>query len=192
MNKTTVTAVTLAVCGAAITPTATADEISGVYIQGDLGVTHLKATTMQKDRDLIDTLGNSYTETGLTPRIGGGYDFGDWRLAGDYTHYPKLSTKSAKVRAHSLGVSAIYDVDTGTAIQPYIGARLSVNKIKSEFKGDTEYVSHDKTQVSPGVVAGVGYKVDRNLALDAGYRYNHMDSHLKSHEFTVGVRYTFR
>lgn len=188
MNKSTVTAaVTLAVY--AVSPTAITDEINGVYLQGDIGLSSLKAITTTKDRHIVESLEGSYRETGIMPRISGGYDFGDWRLAADYTHYARLSSGKAKVRAHSVGISTIYDVDTGSTIQPYIGARLSVNKIKSEFSNNE--ISHNKTQVSPGVIAGVGLKISKNTTIDAEYRYNHLDETLRSNELTVGVRYTF-
>ncbi|UOP04453.1 opacity family porin [Conchiformibius kuhniae] len=191
VNKSQALAVTLAVCGAAA-QTASADGTGGVYVQGDIGVAALQVGSDARDRAVSGLTQRVYRRSTVLPRLGGGYDFGDWRLGGDYTHYPRISKgKYAKAQAQSLGVSAIYDVDTGTALQPYVGARLSLNRVKSTFGDEDEYIAHDKIRVSPGVMAGVSLQVDRQVAVDAGYRYNHMDANMKAHEVSLGMRYTF-
>ena len=56
---------------------ALADEHRGFYIQGDAGHASVKGKAY----------GESVTAKGFSPRLSGGYDFGDFRVAADYTHY---------------------------------------------------------------------------------------------------------
>lgn len=186
------TALTLALCGAVTAQAVWADGNSGVYIQGDVGVSSLQVGSSPYDRAASGLTERVYSKNSAVARLGGGYDFGDWRLAGDYTYYRRVSKNQyVKARAQSAGVSAIFDVDTGTSLQPYVGARLALTRIKSDFGNPDEYISHEKVRVSPGVMAGVSMKIDPKLSVDAGYRYNHMDADLKAHEVSVGMRYTF-
>lgn len=196
--------VLLAALGASTT--AVADETKGFYVQGDVGLANLKVDGGDKFklRNTFKSLKKSYKESGFMPRISAGYDFGDFRLAGDYTHYKTLSdgvkesnnSLDLKVKAHGVGVSGIYDIPLQSSLQPYVGARLSVNKIKAEarasvagFKG---FASDSETKVGIGAMAGLGYKLNDNMTLDMGYRFNRLTSDLKAHEASLGLRYTFR
>ena len=138
------------------------------------------------------------------PRISAGYDFGDFRLAGDYTRYKTLSdgvkegnnSLDLKARVQGVGVSAIYDIPLQSSLQPYVGARLSVNKIKTEARsvgtGFRNFASDSKIKVGIGAMAGLGYRINDNMTVDIGYRFNRLTSDLKAHEASVGLRYTFR
>ncbi|EMT8929994.1 Opacity protein opA54, partial [Neisseria gonorrhoeae] len=83
----------------------------------------------------------------IHPRVSVGYDFGGWRIAADYARYRKwnnnkysvdikeLENKNQNKRhlktenqengsfhaVSSLGLSAVYDFDTGSRFKPYIG-----------------------------------------------------------------------
>lgn len=173
---------------------------SGYYIQGDLGLSNLRAKTEWKDVNSWGKLKNNYKESGLLPRISIGYGLGNFRVAADYTHYKKAETSSgsshSSTQAQGVGVSAIYDIPLNNVvnlpIQPYVGGRLSLNKIKQDVNLPGYSSKSNETKLSPGVMAGVGYQLDQNMTIDAGYRYNHFNSKLKAHEATVGLRYTFR
>ncbi|HGM0253371.1 TPA: opacity family porin, partial [Neisseria gonorrhoeae] len=88
----------------------------------------------------------------IHPRVSVGYDFGGWRIAADYARYRKWNNNKYSVNtklvqtggsetlrngrtlktehqengtfhaASSLGLSTIYDFDTGSRFKPYIGA----------------------------------------------------------------------
>lgn len=185
---------------------AVADEVKGFYVQGDVGLANLKVDGGEKFklRNTFKSLKNSYKESGFMPRISAGYDFGDFRLAGDYTHYKTVSdgvkegnnSLDVKVKARGVGVSAIYDIPLQSNFQPYVGARLSVNKIKGEARaagaGFRSFASDSETKVGIGAMAGLGYKINDNMTVDMGYRFNRLTSDLKAHEASVGLRYTFR
>ncbi|SUA05007.1 opacity family porin [Neisseria gonorrhoeae] len=103
--------------------------------------------------------------------------------------------------ASSLGLSTIYDFDTGSRFKPYIGARVAyghvrhqVRSVEKETIAVTTYPQeqnakpsvitsgrtpkpayHKSRSISSlgfGAVAGVGIDITPNLTLDAGYRYH--------------------
>ncbi|HFC8642182.1 TPA: Opacity protein opA54 [Neisseria gonorrhoeae] len=100
----------------------------------------------------------------------------------------------------SLGLSTIYDFDTGSRFKPYIGMRVAyghvrhqVHSMEKETTAVTTYPSnggtpsvtteastkkpahHESRSISSlglGVIAGVGFDITPKLTLDAGYRYH--------------------
>ena len=52
-----------------------------------------------------------------------------------------------------------------------------------------------KTKTGLGVMTGIGYDITQNVALDAGYRYNHWGNFdgmkVHTHEVSAGVRVKF-
>ncbi|MEF1514365.1 opacity family porin [Neisseria gonorrhoeae] len=164
------------------------------------------------------------------PRVSVGYDFGGWRIAADYARYRKwnnnkysVNTKLVKIggderlrneqtlktehqengtfhAVSSLGLSTIYDFDTGSRFKPYAGVRVAYGHVKHQVrsvesettivlsttpgieapgvikKGPTSQPAyHESRSISSlgfGAVAGVGIDITPNLTLDAGYRYH--------------------
>ncbi|EOF9899937.1 opacity family porin [Neisseria gonorrhoeae] len=165
----------------------------------------------------------------IHPRVSVGYDFGGWRIAADYARYRKwnnnkysVDIENVQIRedngnridrktenqengtfhaVSSLGLSTIYDFDTGSRFKPYIGARVAyghvrhqVRSVQQETTTVTTYPSGGgaKTSVPSkmppkpayhenrssrrlgfGAMAGVGIDVAPGLTLDAGYRYHY-------------------
>ncbi|HFC1681515.1 TPA: opacity family porin, partial [Neisseria gonorrhoeae] len=100
----------------------------------------------------------------------------------------------------SLGLSTIYDFDTGSRFKPYAGVRVAyghvrhqVRSVESEttivlsktlgvekpgelIQGPTSKPAHHESRsvssLGFGAVAGVGIDITPNLTLDAGYRYH--------------------
>ncbi|ENS8865769.1 outer membrane beta-barrel protein, partial [Neisseria gonorrhoeae] len=165
------------------------------------------------------------------PRVSVGYDFGGWRIAADYARYrkwnnSKYSVDTEKVNenkgekitvtqylkaenqengtfhaASSLGLSAVYDFDTGSRFKPYAGVRVAYGHVKHQvrsvesettivlskmkdvtkpgeiIKGPTPQPAyHESRSISSlgfGAMAGVGIDVVPGLTLDAGYRYHY-------------------
>ncbi|HFC1877480.1 TPA: opacity family porin, partial [Neisseria gonorrhoeae] len=102
--------------------------------------------------------------------------------------------------ASSLGLSTIYDFDTGSRFKPYIGMRVAyghvrhqVRSVEQETTAVTTYPQnaassvttnapiprlphHESRSISSlgfGAMAGVGIDVAPGLTLDAGYRYHY-------------------
>ncbi|ENX7408885.1 autotransporter outer membrane beta-barrel domain-containing protein, partial [Neisseria gonorrhoeae] len=101
--------------------------------------------------------------------------------------------------ASSLGLSTIYDFDTGSRFKPYIGMRVAYGHVRHSIdstKKATEFLttaggpgvvpggykvsttpgahqeSNSIRRVGLGVIAGVGFDITPKLTLDAGYRYH--------------------
>ncbi|HHA4094641.1 TPA: opacity family porin, partial [Neisseria gonorrhoeae] len=99
----------------------------------------------------------------------------------------------------SLGLSTVYDFDTGSRFKPYIGMRVAyghvrhqVRSVQQETIAVTTYPEngapssileaavgkpayHESRSISSlgfGAMAGVGIDVAPGLTLDAGYRYH--------------------
>ncbi|EMT2698999.1 outer membrane beta-barrel protein [Neisseria gonorrhoeae] len=163
------------------------------------------------------------------PRVSVGYDFGGWRIAADYARYRKWNNNKYSVsiknlQTHpgngnrrdrktenqengtfhavsSLGLSAVYDFDTGSRFKPYAGVRVSYGHVRHSIDSTkkttdvitsppttsdgapTTYNANPQTQnpyhqsdsirrVGLGVIAGVGFDITPNLTLDTGYRYH--------------------
>ncbi|HFB3433862.1 TPA: outer membrane beta-barrel protein [Neisseria gonorrhoeae] len=103
--------------------------------------------------------------------------------------------------ASSLGLSTIYDFDTGSRFKPYIGMRVAYGHVRhgidstkkitgtlTAYHGagitptvypdgspreNTYQKSHSIRRVGLGAVAGVGIDITPKLTLDAGYRYHY-------------------
>ena len=98
--------------------------------------------------------------------------------------------------SHWVSVSAIYDINLQSPVKPYVGARVGLNRVSFDT---TEYSSNfieryetRKTKTGLGVMTGIGYDINQNIALDAGYRYNHWGKFdgvkVHTHEVSAGVR----
>ncbi|QXN47329.1 opacity family porin [Neisseria gonorrhoeae] len=164
----------------------------------------------------------------IHPRVSVGYDFGGWRIAADYARYRKWNNNKYSVNTKevlrnkdngnrtdrktenqengtfhavsSLGLSTIYDFDTGSRFKPYIGARVAYGHVRHQVRSvqqETEIVTtypengapspipgaavgkpayHESRSISSlgfGAMAGVGIDVAPGLTLDAGYRYHY-------------------
>ncbi|EMU2579490.1 outer membrane beta-barrel protein [Neisseria gonorrhoeae] len=165
----------------------------------------------------------------IHPRVSVGYDFGGWRIAADYARYrkwnnSKYSVNTRNLRTHesngnrqdlktenqengsfhaasSLGLSAVYDFDTGSRFKPYAGVRVAYGHVRHSIdstkkitgtltayhgagitptvypdgspRENTYQKSHSIRRVGLGAVAGVGIDITPKLTLDAGYRYHY-------------------
>ncbi|EMS2985047.1 outer membrane beta-barrel protein [Neisseria gonorrhoeae] len=167
----------------------------------------------------------------IHPRVSVGYDFGGWRIAADYARYRKwnnnkysVNTKLVKIggderlrneqtlktehqengtfhAVSSLGLSTIYDFDTGSRFKPYIGMRVAYGHVRhgidstkkitgtlTAYPNDADAAatvypdghpqkntyqkSNSSRRLGFGAMAGVGIDVAPGLTLDAGYRYH--------------------
>ncbi|ENT0871074.1 Opacity protein opA54, partial [Neisseria gonorrhoeae] len=106
----------------------------------------------------------------IHPRVSVGYDFGGWRIAADYARYRKWNNNKYSVNIEkvqeihknridrktenqengtfhavsSLGLSAVYDFDTGSRFKPYIGMRVAYGHVRHQVRSvqqETEIVT---------------------------------------------------
>ncbi|HFC3353191.1 TPA: opacity family porin, partial [Neisseria gonorrhoeae] len=100
----------------------------------------------------------------------------------------------------SLGLSAVYDFDTGSRFKPYAGVRVSYGHVRHSIDStkktievttilhgpgtkptvypgqstqDAHHQSNSSRRLGFGAMAGVGIDVAPGLTLDAGYRYHY-------------------
>ncbi|HFA0299225.1 TPA: outer membrane beta-barrel protein, partial [Neisseria gonorrhoeae] len=163
----------------------------------------------------------------IHPRVSVGYDFGSWRIAADYARYRKWNNNKYSVNtklvqtggdkrlrnektlktehqengtfhaASSLGLSTIYDFDTGSRFKPYIGMRVAYGHVRhgidstkkitgtlTAYPNDADAAatvypdghpqkntyqkSNSSRRLGFGAMAGVGIDVAPGLTLDAG------------------------
>ncbi|MCF7521209.1 opacity family porin [Neisseria sp. ZJ106] len=175
----------------ALPAAALAQSTPGFYVQGDVGHATLNGKVANGVNNKVK---------GFSPRVSVGYDFGNnIRAAVDYTHYKNRKNNSenfsSEFKPYGVGVSAIYDIETGLPVKPYVGARLGINHVSAKVKIPGRDLSYSETKTGIGALVGVSYDVTSNIALDAGYRYNYWgkfgDVKLHSNEFHGGVRVKF-
>lgn len=123
-------------------------------------------------------------------------------------------------QVQTLFLNAYWDIDTGTKLTPYIGAGLGMGFIDTKGKahltdGTDSYSdstgSKTVTNFAWNVGVGLGYDINDNWTIDAGYRFvglgsvktkNRYDAasdfgmygktdNLYQHQFGLGIRYTF-
>ncbi|EMU1329208.1 outer membrane beta-barrel protein, partial [Neisseria gonorrhoeae] len=124
---------------------------------------------------------------------------GDERLRNEQTLKTEHQENGTFHAVSSLGLSTIYDFDTGSRFKPYIGMRVAYGHVRHQVRSvqqETEIVTTYPKEGAPGVikkgpipqpayhesrsisslgfgaVAGVGIDITPNLTLDAGYRYH--------------------
>ncbi|EPI2877562.1 opacity family porin, partial [Neisseria gonorrhoeae] len=125
---------------------------------------------------------------------------GDERLRNEQTLKTEHQENGTFHAASSLGLSTIYDFDTGSRFKPYIGMRVAyghvrhqVRSVQQETTTVTTYPQNAAPSVTTGgptpkpayhenrssrrlgfgAVAGIGIDITPNLTLDAGYRYHY-------------------
>ncbi|STO71011.1 opacity protein [Canicola haemoglobinophilus] len=173
------------------------------YVQGDLGYSKLK-THFQE--------GDSISKSQLAPSISVGYKFNNFRLGIDYSHYGKINHNNTQsdivekfnLKINSFGISTFYDFDLNSDFAAFVGARLSMNKIKWNYNMvdssdpssiDTESVSDTRTKLGYGVVTGVSYKLSNNLFAQAAVEYQQLvkieGDKINQYGAKIGLRYEF-
>ncbi|WP_439257088.1 opacity family porin [Lonepinella sp. BR2271] len=171
---------------------ATSASASNWYVQGDLGYSKTKFTSY-----------SSLNDSKFEPGFSLGYDFGDFRLAADYTHHGKFSgnvnsangSVPASAKIYGVGVSAFYDINLNNDIKPYVGVRVASNIVKYDQGKNGVLVSSTEAKLGYGAIVGAQYKLDTNWAVNGGIEYNRLgsyeDTNVNNYGAKVGIRYSF-
>lgn len=185
---------------------------TGLYVQGDIGTSKLEAK--------VDGEKSKDNNAGYTIAVG--KDTGAVRYQADYTNFGKIKENGSDgergtasyeewtgtIKAQSLGLSAIYDFNTTAGLTPYAGVRVGINQLKADYHdvstaisatGElvdiTDNSSAKKTKVGAGVLAGVQYAFNPQMALDVGVEYNHLgkidEFKVNQYGAKIGLRYNF-
>ncbi len=150
---------------------------ANIYAEGDIGLSQTKA--------------NGSNNTRVEPRVSVGYKVGNTRVAGDYTHHGKVDG----TKIQGLGASVLYDFDTNSRVQPYVGARVATNQFKYTNRAEQKFKSSSDIKLGYGVVAGAKYKLDSNWYANGGVEYNRLgnfdSTKVNNYGAKVGVGYGF-
>jgi len=191
---------------------AQADQTPGWYM-GVLGGVNLMESTDATFDDGTSVLSDAFNyKTGFGGGALVGYDFGSFRLQGDVIYRRnKVESEtldgadepfdSAATASTAVMLSALYDIDTGTAFTPYLGAGVGGAKVKVDYDG----TSDSQWSFAYQGVAGVNYDITSNLLIGTEYRYfatpnqddfgvdggNQSSFETNSHSFFVGLTYKF-
>ena len=192
-------------------PVAAQAETNGFYIGGAAGVNFASDAKMKPLAAADDTI---RYDTGFAGSVSGGYGFGNGfraELEGSVRNNDIKSLKNGVVatpggstRTWGLLANGLYDINTGTAFTPYVGAGIGFGFVEGKLTGNgaTLYDSTDVQFAYQGI-AGVSYAINQNLALTTDYRYlgttdakfNGGTTPAKvtngNHTILVGLRWTF-
>ncbi len=150
----------------------------GFYVGGAAGV-NFATDAKVKTGALSDTI---RYDTGAAGALSAGYGFGNGFRAEFEASLRSNGIKGLKnnsytapggnTRTWGLLVNGLYDINTGTAFTPYLGAGVGLGIVDSKLTGSnlTQYSGTD-TQFAYQGIAGVSYAVNQNLSLTADYRY---------------------
>ena len=93
-----------------------------------------------------------------------------------------------KVKTMSLMLNGYYDIDTGSALRPYVNLGIGVSRLKLE---ENPRNTKKNNKFSWGGGVGMGYDITQSVALDLGYRFLDLGEQIKSNEFYTGLRFAF-
>ena len=151
---------------------------SGIYLRGDLGASFLN-------------WGSSSSPWAYVGQAGLGYQFDqnfrtdltyDW--TGNYGVAP-----SGTVSTNLLLLNGYYDWKNQSAFTPYVGVGAGYGWENASGLGAV-----NAQGVAVGFAAGVAYDMNRNLALDVGYRFHDILNSTQTtpeHQVAVGLRVKF-
>lgn len=104
-------------------------------------------------------------------------------------------------------VNGYWDIETGTALTPYIGAGIGASYIDQSMTSGPGWARHSTQDSNWGLAwnvgAGVAYAITDNLALDLQYRFagfgesevkhggSNVSNYMTANEFMAGMRISF-
>ena len=151
---------------------------SGLYVGGAAGVNFATDSKVSSSA-LNDKL---QFDTGAAGALSLGYGYGNGIRTELEASLRSNGIKGVKnnsltgaggtVRNWGLMINGLYDIDTGTAFTPYIGAGAGLGIVDAKLTASnvTQYSGTD-TQFAYQGIAGVSYALSQNLSLTADYRY---------------------
>lgn len=189
-----------------VSMTAQAEITTGFYGRADLGNSWSRdlGGDFAAGTGFGDDVGKS-----IVAQLGLGYQFPWFRVEitgarrGGYEYRARGTTQVGILRAPltaeadvdnwTVMANAFYDIDTGTAWRPYVGAgvglaRNHISAIRSTFNNvqtSTE-LGQTSNELAWAGMAGIAYEIGSNLFLDLGYRYIDFGKLTTSGNFSFG------
>lgn len=185
---------------------------AGPYIGAHAGAVFLDDATISDSAGGLDVK----FDTGYGVGVFGGFDYGTWRLEGEFTYRANDHDEVS-----DLGVSFPLDGDTSSmalmlnayydfrmvspVFVPYIGAGIGGARVSVDASaGGVQLLDDDDMVFAYQLAAGVGFVVSPQLTIDLGYKYfatadpsfevtggGSVDGEYKSHNLFLGARFNF-
>ncbi len=205
MNKTVLTVAALTVLAAPMSSMAADDSF---YVKANIGVGMAMDTDIDNVPNAGDTAKMAY-DSGFIGSLAAGYDFANpLRLEIEIIrHKNDLDITSSNnfygtfnegdLKTHSFMFNGFYDVDTGSAWTPFIGAGLGWSKLDINDPGFNDSDSDDVFTYQ--FIGGVAYAFNDQWSVDAQYRFmgtsdatiEGADVNFNSNDLMLGLRYSF-
>lgn len=179
---------------------ALSSQAEGWYAQGDLGFSNIATA----DSDV------EFDGSSISQRLSVGYDYGEWRFAGDYTNFGKVKSADSygnyydevSLKLNSIGVTGIRQFDIKSNFKPYAGVRISYNKAKvtefgrynclSSYCSSYRYGdSYSVNRIGLGIIGGVQYKLTNQVSLNLNAEYNRVAADVYQLGVQAGIRFDF-
>ncbi|NOQ45367.1 MAG: outer membrane beta-barrel protein [Desulfobulbaceae bacterium] len=205
MKKTVLTVAALTVLAAPMSSMAADDSF---YVKANIGVGMAMDTDIDNVPNAGDTAKMTY-DSGFIGSLAAGYDFANpLRLEIEFIRQKNdLDITSSNnfygtfnegdLKTHSFMFNGFYDVDTGSAWTPFIGAGLGWSKLDINDPGFNDSDSDDVFTYQ--FIGGVAYAFNDQWSVDAQYRFmgtsdatiDGADFNFNSNDLMLGLRYSF-
>lgn len=188
----------------------------GQYISGHIGANWLSDADFNGSPGLTVSSEVEF-DTGLHLGAAYGYDFGEFRVEGEfgYQSHEFKKMKDIKLNGIPLGdrdadgdidafiflINGFYDVNTGTKLTPYLGGGIgfAVLEIKDLFVEGIVRGDDDDTVFAYQLAGGMAYELTERIFADLSYRFVATSEpdfadleYYNSHNLVAAIRYSFR
>lgn len=146
---------------------------SNLYGTGFLGVAIAPQIKISAKVAGASISATNKANTGLSLGGGVGYRMDSFRAEGDlgYIHTSQKGDSAEKLNIFTYMVNGFYDISTGSAFTPYVGAGIGGATLRSSFDAAGVSDSSSYTQFAYDGQLGVAYKLNAKMAITAGYTY---------------------
>jgi opacity protein-like surface antigen len=182
---------------------------AGPYVGAQAGAVFLSDASFSG----VGGSGDIKFDTGYGAGVFGGFDYGTWRLEGEFTYRVNDNKEisgggpvGGDMSSMALMLNAYYDFKMVSPVfVPYIGAGVGGARVAAEVSDSLGTFIDDNDMVfAYQVAAGIGFVVNKQLTLDLGYKYfatadpsfevaggGSIDGEYKSHNVFLGARFNF-
>jgi len=179
-----------------------AEEFSGWYLRGDIGITNQRMKKLENllldTADRVKTVNSDFDSSTLFG-LGGGYQFNNWLrfdVTGEFRGNSDFSgldivtaggfTSTDEYRAKKSEwlflANAYLDLGTWWCVTPFVGAGIGASRVTiSSFTdvntptaGVAFASSESKWNLAWALHAGLAFQASENLAIELAYRYTHL------------------
>lgn len=161
---------------------------------GDIGVTGVGTATAEYDTGYGFNVSAGYNVEPVRLEFEFGYKNTDMDKISGFGR--SLSIPDTEITVMSYMVNAFCDLKVDNRITTYIGAGVGALNGELKSQGETE----DNTQFGYQLIVGASYNINKNIAIDLSYRFQHAPSDFSvegvdiaymSSNIMVGLRYNF-